>query len=222
MRASSPDKITRLIVICYLLSVSVANAETFSSVTADTVIAGSFITAPLAYVTSLNATDLSVDGDGASLDVGDSAASLLVEDQLGTGNNGITISPTQTLITGGTGDASTLPDDDDDDIDAESTTLTIDGDGVDFDSSEDDASLDMGHHTISELGDGTELDDAVNLGQLLQSTADEAAERTAADAALASDNADNADAIAAETLRAGNAETVNADSIAAETLRAGN
>ena len=37
MSMSSPDKITRLIVIGYLLSVSVANAETFSSVTADTV-----------------------------------------------------------------------------------------------------------------------------------------------------------------------------------------
>ncbi|MGE4649627.1 MAG: hypothetical protein AAEJ53_01970, partial [Myxococcota bacterium] len=218
MSASSPDKTTRLIVLCCLLSVSVANSETFSSVTAESVNADAVNTdvlnAMTGNVTTLNATNLnisgtvsldaigvsvedldysggtlsgiegiSVGGDGASLDVGGSAASLLVEDQLGTGNNGITVSPTQTLITGGSGDASALPDNDN--IEADTSTLVIDGDGVDFYSSMEGASLDMSGHTIGTLGDGTELDDAVNLGQLQQSTSDETAARTAADAALA-------------------------------------
>ncbi|NRA09909.1 MAG: hypothetical protein HRU02_17255, partial [Myxococcales bacterium] len=226
MSASSPNKVTRLIVLCCLLSASVANSETFTSVTADTVNADTVntgvINATTGNVTTLNATNLNisgtvsldaigvsvedleymggtlsgiegigVDGGGASLAVGDSAASLLVEDQLGTGNNGITVSPTQTLITGGSGDASALPDNDD--IDADTSSLTIDGDGIDFDSSKYGASLDMSGHTISTLGDGTELDDAVNLGQLLQAITDEAVRADGHTSQMTADEAVRAD-----------------------------
>ena len=46
---------------------------------------------------------IDVEGDGASLRVDDSEASLLVEDQADTGENGILVTPTQTVIRGGTG-----------------------------------------------------------------------------------------------------------------------
>ncbi len=81
MSMSSPDKITRLIVICCLLSVSVANPETCSSVTADTVNADTvntdILNATTGNVTTLNAAHLTVAGGGTSLDVADLSLILI-------------------------------------------------------------------------------------------------------------------------------------------------
>ena len=79
MSASSPNKVTRLIVLCCLLSASVANSETFTSVTADTVNADTVntgvINATTGNVTTLNATNLNISGT-VSLD----AIGVSVED----------------------------------------------------------------------------------------------------------------------------------------------
>ncbi len=107
------------------------------------------------------ASGIEVDGGAASLLVGDGEASLVVRDEAG--ENGIVVTNTETVISGGSRDPALVEAGGDAAIG--STSLTVGKDGVSFESSNADASLDMGGSGITGLAPGSALGDAVNVDQ---------------------------------------------------------
>ena len=107
------------------------------------------------------ASGIEVDGGAASLLVGDGEANLVVRDEAG--ENGIVVTNTETVISGGSRDPALVEAGGDAAIG--STSLTVGKDGVSFESSNADASLDMGGSGITGLAPGSALGDAVNVDQ---------------------------------------------------------
>jgi hypothetical protein len=93
--------------------------------------------------------------------VGDGEANLVVRDEAG--ENGIVVTNTETVISGGSRDPALVEAGGDAAIG--STSLTVGKDGVSFESSNADASLDMGGSGITGLAPGSALGDAVNVDQ---------------------------------------------------------